>query len=237
MLTFNTHHGKGMDRRVNLNRISNIIKSSNADIIGLNEVDNQFSRRSNFENQALWLANELKMDYVFGPAITYENQSENIFRQYGNALLSRLPIIKSENHPFDFLPRVAEDRALLEADIKIGDEIFTVYVTHLSFAPFQHRKQTEFILKKVSANPYSSIVLGDWNMKPFSKSWRLVTEYLKDVNPGHEKNYTYPSRRPNVKLDYIFISREIEVISAGVFNAGIIASDHLPYMTTIMVNQ
>lgn len=51
LLTFNIHHGKGLDRKVNLQRISHVIKSVNADVIGINEVDKNFSNRSNYVDQ------------------------------------------------------------------------------------------------------------------------------------------------------------------------------------------
>jgi endonuclease/exonuclease/phosphatase family metal-dependent hydrolase len=112
ILTFNIHHGRGLDRIVDLDRISRVIRSANPDIVGLNEVDKQYSKRSEFVDQADWLAEKLDMEHVFGPAITLESQGN---RQYGNAILSRYPIIKSRKHPFDFLPKVVEDRSLLEA--------------------------------------------------------------------------------------------------------------------------
>jgi endonuclease/exonuclease/phosphatase family metal-dependent hydrolase len=41
-MTFNIRHGKGMDKRVNLERIAKVINKNSVDIIGLNEVDKHF---------------------------------------------------------------------------------------------------------------------------------------------------------------------------------------------------
>lgn len=38
-MTFNIHHGKGMDHKADLYRIAEVIEKSDADMIGLNEVD------------------------------------------------------------------------------------------------------------------------------------------------------------------------------------------------------
>ncbi|MDQ0256314.1 endonuclease/exonuclease/phosphatase family metal-dependent hydrolase [Evansella vedderi] len=236
VLTFNIHHGKGLDKMVNLRRISNVIKSSKANIIGLNEVDKHFSKRSDYEDQAQWLAKDLNMEYVFGPAITLRGKGQSSIRQYGNALLTQFPIIKSKNHPFDFLPRVVEDRALLEVDIKVNNRILTIFVTHLSLAPFLHQKQTQFILETVAACNYVPIMMGDWNMKPFSKSWRLITSQLKDTNTDHKSNFTFPSRRPTMKLDYIFVNPQVEVLNAGSYAYDLQASDHLPFLATLKIN-
>ena len=42
-----------------LERIAKVIEDSGAEIIGLQEVDNHWAERSNFEDQAKWLADRL----------------------------------------------------------------------------------------------------------------------------------------------------------------------------------
>ncbi|WP_237088696.1 endonuclease/exonuclease/phosphatase family protein [Paenibacillus larvae] len=46
VVTFNIHHGRGTDRKLNLDRIAQVIEKSQADVIALNEVDKYFSRRA-----------------------------------------------------------------------------------------------------------------------------------------------------------------------------------------------
>ncbi|WP_197280061.1 endonuclease/exonuclease/phosphatase family protein [Bacillus sp. FJAT-27251] len=232
ILTFNIHHGRGLDRKVDLDRIRRVIRSGDPDIVGLNEVDKQYSKRSEFVDQAGWLAEKLDMEHVFGPAITLDSQ-EN--RQYGNAILSRFPILKSRNHPFDFLPKVVEDRSLLEAEIELGGKPLSLFVAHLSFAPFLHRKQTEFILGKAAVGGKRSVLMGDWNMRPTSKSSKLAASYLQDTNNGQKRNLTYPAKNPRVKLDYIFVSKEFEVLGAETIKVDPAASDHLPLLAVVEV--
>ncbi len=227
-----------MDKKHDLQRISHVLKHSNADIIGLNEVDKEFSKRSEFVDQAEWIAKDLNMGYVFGPSITMEGNEEGGIRQYGSAILTRFPIKKSDNYPFDFLPRIVEDRALLKVIAEIENHEVAIYITHLSFAPFLHTKQTEFILKQVTQDLKPSIIMGDWNMKPYSSSWRLVTEQLKDTWEEHgngSPGYTYPSKRPRMKLDYIFTNDFFEVVEANVVKTNRKASDHLPLSTTLKI--
>ncbi|PLR98752.1 endonuclease/exonuclease/phosphatase family protein [Bacillus sp. T33-2] len=235
VLTFNIHHGKGLDNRVDLSRISKIIQSTGADVIGLNEVDKHFSKRSEFLDQAEWLAKKLGMDFVFGPAITSRERGSHHVRQYGNAILSRFPIIRSNNHPFDFLPNIIEERALLEADISIKGTELSVFVAHLSFAPFLHGKQTNFILDQVQRKQNPIVVMGDWNMYPFTKSWKLATSVLKDPVEEQAALVTYPAKKPRVRLDYIFIRKDMNVIDTEVIMHEPIASDHLPLLATLQL--
>ncbi len=93
VMNYNIHHGQGTDRVVSLERISEAIESAGADLIGLNEVDRHFSRRSGFRDQIAILAESLGMHYVFSPAISFmPRRSGAPMCQYGNALLSRFPL-------------------------------------------------------------------------------------------------------------------------------------------------
>ena len=69
-MTFNIHHGKGIDKQRDLSRIAEVIEKSDVDIIGLNEVDKHFSKRSLFEDQTMWLAEQLNTEYFFSPSLS-----------------------------------------------------------------------------------------------------------------------------------------------------------------------
>ncbi|PLS14658.1 endonuclease [Bacillus sp. M6-12] len=239
VMSFNIHQGRGIDKKLDLQRIAEVIKYSQADIIGLNEVDRFFSARSRFEDQALYLANELEMNYVYGPAVTIDTPAENNPRQFGNAILTRFQIVKSENHPFDFLPKVVEDRALLEVTVKAGKQEVTAFTTHLSLTPFLHQRQATFIVNAVKKSKGPSFVMGDWNMTPYSIAWRKVTKSLKDAwletNLSLRGGNTFPSARPFRRLDYIFTGKELEPVDCRIINSDIQASDHLPVLATLQI--
>ncbi|WP_162144537.1 endonuclease/exonuclease/phosphatase family protein [Ectobacillus panaciterrae] len=239
VMTFNIHQGRGTDKKLDLKRIGHVIKAADADIISLNEVDKHFARRSDFADQAQFLADELNMEYVYGPAVTIKTPGGRD-RQFGNALLTRFPIVKSQNHPFDFLPNFAEDRALLEVRMKIEEQEITAFVTHLSLATFLHRKQSEFILQKIEDTAGPSFVMGDWNMSPLSRTWRRMTQRLKDAwvesHPQQKGGHTFPSNYPLRRLDYIFISKHFEAVEIEVVTINPEASDHLPVLGTLKLH-
>ncbi|MBO8176709.1 MAG: endonuclease/exonuclease/phosphatase family protein [Bacillus sp. (in: Bacteria)] len=235
VMTFNIHHGKGMDLKVDLNRIAEVIEKSNAHIIGLNEVDKHFSKRSYFEDQISWLAKQLNMNYAFSPSLSLKPKTMSKVRQYGNALLSRYPIVAKSSYLFDLISGVIEGRSLLEATIQINNQLVLVNVTHLSINPYLHKKQTDFILNRLSNYSYPFIIMGDWNMMPGSRGWRKMTRetqdawYIAGIGAGH----TYPSLHPRVRLDYIFVSHHFQVIKAEIFTKTPNASDHLPLKATL----
>ncbi len=235
-MTFNIHHGKGTDNKLDLKRIMEVIKNSKADIIGLNEVDKVFSKRSDFLDQIAYLAEHLEMYAAFGATFTLKSRQTNKRRQYGNALLSRYPIQSKQNHLFDFYAGILEGRGLLDVTLQLDTYQLNVMVTHLSLNPLLHKKQTNYIIKMVNQKHVPAIVLGDWNMRPKSTAWQKMTHSLIDVVTPEHALYTFPSFRPKTQLDYIFVSNEFRILSVNTIDNCPIASDHLPLTALLELN-
>lgn len=221
VMTFNIRHGRGLDGKVNLQRIVEVIKQEHIDIVTLNEVDRMFSIRSNFVDQSSWLANELKMDFVFGPALSLKRGD------YGNAILSKLPIIKHENYIFRLKPPVAEPRAILEATISVDNSFISLLTSHFSIHPILHRKQLQFFLEYSS---YPCILMGDLNRGQNSRSYRKLTGKYHDCSLNNPLP-TYPARGPRSRLDFIFVSKHFDVLQTRVIQSH--ASDHLPVVAQL----
>lgn len=235
MLTYNIHHGRGIDRKLDLNRIAEVIKESDADLIGLNEVDRCFSRRSGYIDQLSWLSEKLNMHHAFGAAITFRSRMSDFYGQYGNALLSRYPIVFQKNYLLYFFRGIFEDRALLEADVQIQDQTLKIYVTHLSLSPLRQNKQIEYMLKKLKETELPVIVCGDFNMRPGMKQWKKITNILTDVchSQYDAPCPTFPSLRPKIQLDYIFVSEHYLIDSVQFMPKHRISSDHIPIKATL----
>ncbi|SFL85819.1 Metal-dependent hydrolase, endonuclease/exonuclease/phosphatase family [Gracilibacillus orientalis] len=234
VMTYNIHHGKGLDKKVNLHRICDVIANSNADIIGLNEVDRYFSKRSHFLDQTEYLTNELNYYGFFSPSLSLKPRKNCVTRQYGNAILSRFPIHASNSYVFSNRLCFTEDRSILEAIIPLNDKLVHFYVTHLSLNPCIHNKQSEFIINKAKR---PAVIIGDWNMKMQSKRWRRVVEVYRDVWDSVENpaGLTYPSQNPRKRLDYMFVSNDIKILDVQVNDFMPTASDHLPLVSTLSI--
>lgn len=70
--TYNIHHGAGADEVLDLERIARVVKDTGADVVGLQEVDRHWSSRSNFVDQANWLAERLDMHVAYGANLDLE---------------------------------------------------------------------------------------------------------------------------------------------------------------------
>ncbi|MGO4886921.1 endonuclease/exonuclease/phosphatase family protein [Anaerobacillus sp. MEB173] len=236
LMSFNIHHGKGTDKTVDLKRIAQVIRNSKSDIIGLNEVDRHFSARTEYIDQLAWLAEELELNAVYGPSITLTSSvNKQQKRQYGNALLSRFPITESSNHLFQ--SSFAENRSLLESKILINNTIINVFVTHFSLNSYIQKRQTRFFLSHIKKMNEPIILLGDLNIKPHSKRWEELHNYLIDcwsVNKTYS-GFTYPSKSPKKRIDYIFVSPNLQIDLASTIMDYPTASDHLPLQASIKI--
>ncbi len=234
-MTYNIHHGKGMDKQIDLTRIAEVIQRSDVDIVGLNEVDKHFSKRSHYQDQVYELAKKLNMYHGYGPAISLKSKNSYEQRQYGNALLSRYPIIQTKTHYFNFIPWLTESRSLLDAAIQINKKFVQIDVTHLSLNPILHQMQTNFIMNQCKKYTRPLIIMGDCNMKPGSRGWNKINSHFQDVwnAAGNGEGYTYSSNRPRYRLDYIFTSPDLYIINTELVTVKPMASDHFPLKTTL----
>lgn len=111
VMTYNIHGGKDIEGNLTLYGISNLIKEAGVDVIGLQEID-VFLKRSYFLNEIKYLANRLKMHYVFGPNLRMG------FGSFGNGILSRYPIVKKKNY---HIYSMGERRGVLTALIQLNE--------------------------------------------------------------------------------------------------------------------
>ncbi|MFD4930097.1 endonuclease/exonuclease/phosphatase family protein [Peribacillus butanolivorans] len=235
VMSYNIHHAEGVDGVLDLERIARIIEEGEADIVGLQEVDNHFSNRSDFQDQAKWLANRLGMFYTYAANLDYNPLNEGEpRRQYGTAILSKYPILKSENH---LLPKIGntEQRGLSEVTINVKGNHLHVYNTHLALTSAERQIQIEETINIAGESKGPKVIMGDLNATPESNEMKLMYSNYIDAFANQNEAYTIPAENPTKRIDYIFTSNNIETNGARVIDT--LASDHLPVMTTIVLDR
>ena len=76
--------------------------------------------------------------------------------------------------------------------------------------------------------------MGDFNIEPDNELLNPIRAKMKDTSLGFcENKKSFPSDNPRIKIDYIFVSNDIEVVSADILD--IIASDHRPHIAEVNV--
>ena len=225
VMTFNIHHGEGVDGKIDLNRIAEVILSQKADIVALQEVDRTVERTARRDLIAE-LAALTGMNYGFGKNIDYQGGD------YGNAILSRFPIINQQNHLFRMvLP--GEQRGLLQVVLQVEGKQLVLLNTHLD-----HRRddgdrlsnidEIEQILGKYKGLPV--ILCGDFNDTPDSPTLRKVEKIFVDSwrHGGKGEGFSYSSTEPQKRIDYVFVKKGKALAPGRAWVALSNASDHLP---------
>ncbi len=246
LVTFNTHHGVGGDRRHDLPRLARVLADTDADVICLQEVDRHYGARSEDVDQALLLSRALDMQLAWGPAIDEPRPGNQPPRQYGNALLSRLPILVSDVHS---LPGGGEPRSALRTMLELDGGTLWVTNTHLSTGqPGRRAEQVATLAALHTDSMAAGVLVGDFNAGPdapelaglrgrFADAWELADE--RDDQSGwrfwqHDDGLTHPAHSPHRRIDQVWVSPGIAVPEARVLDARG-ASDHLPLMVDLAV--
>ncbi|MGA9521783.1 MAG: endonuclease/exonuclease/phosphatase family protein [Myxococcaceae bacterium] len=227
VVSYNIHSGIGTDGRFNLARTAEVLREINADIVALQEVGDYLGRTSSIHHPEE-LAEMLGMYMAFGPNVVRNG------RRYGNAVLSRLPILKSRN--YDLSVRSREPRGALRADLDLGgSRTLHVFSLHLGLSMGERRTQENLLLSAdilrdaVREDPV--IVCGDFNYWWNGPVPSLVRSAVRDAAwLLRQAPRTYPSRFPVLRLDRVFVDkgiRPLEMITHRSEGAKR-ASDHLP---------
>ena len=217
--TYNVHKCIGRDGAQDPERVAKVIQELKADAVGLQEVD---SRSDGIEESAqmAYLANTTGFSAVAGPTIQRHDG------EYGNVLLTKWPVLESRRVDISF-PK-SEPRGALDVLLEIDGKLMRVVVTHLGLTSEErwHQAQSlEGILCTQREDVF--VLLGDINdWFPRSRSLRLLHRCL-GKSPGPA---TFPSRRPFLSLDRIWVRPQEALSSVHVHKSALsrIASDHLP---------
>lgn len=134
VLTYNIHGWRTPDDALNVNLLAEAIAASGADIVGLNEVFHPYPMGVPSGAPALAdLAARLGMQFAFGPTQPAQERAgpPQDHPPYGNALLSRWPILAYAAHHLTPMTWYGQ-RGMLEARVLLpSGSPFTVYVIHL----------------------------------------------------------------------------------------------------------
>jgi len=230
VLSYNIHHGEGMDGKLDLERIARVILSVDPDLVSLQEVDRNVQRSQGLDEPAE-LGRLTKMAHLFERNIPLQGG------EYGNAILSRPPITGHKNV---HLPSHynGEQRGALVAELTAPDAAKTpirFIATHLD-----HRrddaerldsiKTIETIIGETPDVP--TILAGDLNSSPDSRTIKTFGETWTrtDITPAP----TFPADKPRSQIDFVLVrpAKRWRVVETRVVDEPV-ASDHRPLLVVL----
>jgi len=229
--SYNIHRGVGLDRRRDLDRIGVVIAEMNPDVVGLQEVIREDGNVMPTADQAAYLASKLGMELVMGETRPH---GAGI---YGNAVLTRLPVIGSVRH--DLSHGLREPRGCLRVDVAVNDVVLHVFNCHFGLAFRERRAQLELLAGFIRAGSCAGprVVMGDfneWHRGPVTRGLRL-----EFASPMRRMRRTHPAVFPLFRLDRIYWDVELEGEAFHVHRSRLarVASDHLPVMVRLRVRR
>jgi endonuclease/exonuclease/phosphatase family metal-dependent hydrolase len=240
-MTYNVHGCVGVDRRLDVGRVSAMIAHCRPDVVALQELD-VGRARSGHVDQAREIAGRLGMAAHFNCAFRVEEE------QYGDAILTRLPHRLVRAGPLPTLPRSRlERRGALWVAVELapGREL-QVINTHLGLVPLEQRAQvSELLGPNWLGHPAfrpPAVLMGDFNATGRYPAYRRLADRLQDVQRtpeggrrGGRTVRTFPSRLPMLRLDHVFATPELEVadVHTPLTASARVASDHLPLVVQL----
>lgn len=226
VMTYNLHYGTNPLGQLDLEALAQVIEAEDLDVVGLQEVSRGWVINGSVD-MLVWLAQRLEMTLIFGPASD---------AQWGNAVLSRLPLIEQGSYPLPTEDLLLQ-RQFIHARFSSTDGAdFNLIDTHYhnpEDGGGVRVQQSEVILEFAAGMP-RTIIMGDMNAEHGMPEIDMLADGgygdvldLTGVQPGHTNPVPGPTRR----IDYIWITPDWQANSAVVPYSE--ASDHLPIAVSL----
>lgn len=225
VMTYNIHHGEGLDGKVDLPRIAQLIKEQGADIVGLQEVDKGVERTQRRDLPA-------ELAALTGMTCVFSNNYHHQGGEYGNAVLTKFPVKQTANLHFKML-RPGEQRGILQLVLEVQGRELVFMNTHIDYRSddaerWANTGEIEMLARKYQGRPI--IMTGDFNDTPESRVCRRIAATFDDTwaRIGTGPGWTIPAEKPRKRIDYLWISKDDSLLPLKAWVPSTDASDHLP---------
>ena len=223
--SYNVHSCVGLDFRPSAARIAAVLKELDCDLYALQEVDNRPGEHEE-SMQLDYLSRSLGMVGIPGLRIVRRTG------EYGNAILTRLPITAVRRHDLSY-PR-CEPRGALEVDLDVDGHPLRVIASHLGLRRSERRFQWRHLMIAVAEASLETptILLGDMN-EWFPRAGTLAEADRAFGRPPAPA--AFPSFAPFLSLTRIWVRPATALVSMSVHRSELArrASDHLPVKAVI----
>ena len=239
VLTVNTHKGfTALNRRFILPELREAVRSVSADVVFLQEVHGTHEQHpKRYDNWPAMPQYEFLADTLW-PQFAYGRNAVYPAGDHGNALLSKLQIIRHDN--LDVSISGHENRGLLHCVLRLpgdGREVHAICV-HLGLRETHRRAQLQLLMQRLQAldDDAPVVVAGDFNDWRQRADAQLLPCGLREVfAEQHGKPArSFPARMPTLRLDRIYV-RNLKASRAQVLTTRPWShlSDHVPLSVEI----
>jgi endonuclease/exonuclease/phosphatase family metal-dependent hydrolase len=246
IMTFNIAHGRGLTPiqgftsprkiRVNLRRIAALISRLEPDVVAMQEIDENSRWSGSFDH-----LDYLRVYAGFPHAVFGINNRRTglINLSYGNALLSRYPLLNTETVVFG--RRKVGEKGFLFAELDVGGRRVPIVNLHLHSSSramrlYQLERLTSWLREKRRARAahwaQPPVICGDFNNSSIRDDataalWSHLSRH-DDYLVRPQAGGTFPSPLPRRLLDFIFLPTSCRDVQCRVVRT--LLSDHCPVL-------
>ncbi|MEA2076835.1 MAG: endonuclease/exonuclease/phosphatase family protein [Candidatus Marinimicrobia bacterium] len=228
VMSYNIHAMRGMDKVLDADRIADVINDQKPDLVALQEVD-QFTERSGKMDAISLLEEKTGMHGIFMRTFDYQGG------EFGNAILSRYPIIESKLIQLPARENFESRLLMMISCITKKGDTLHFYNTHLDHHQGDSDRsiQMQKIIQVIEKDKAKIILGGDFNCRPGSEPLAALDKTLSRCIS--EEN-TYPANEPSRNIDHVYFSedRGISNINFKVIPEKV-ASDHRPVVAKFRI--
>ena len=262
IMTFNIHFGNTINNTFDISNISSLIQSTRSDIVCLQEVDKNWSNRSEFADLISIISNSTNLKhYLFCPIYNKTSSRGAQFpnEQFGTAILSRYKILEYNDYilsrwssqPGDPQPGEpgfpSQFHGFGHLVLDVNGTNFSVYNTHLDYRsepPEGYNETMRAIQVREMLNiikfEYPTVLTGDMNADFSAKDVfePLLQKFMDAWSvKGIGSGLTFPCVEPYIRIDYVLVgkNKKVEVVNAEVVETFV--SDHLPVVVDLVVGE
>lgn len=234
VLCYNVHWCKGTDGKYDVARVADVINKAKPDLVALQEVDVGV-KRSGRVHDVRELSKLTGLAARFGPTQHYEGGL------FGNAVMTKLPILDVAIHPLPYTESSAERTTYPRGAIAVTMEGPDGKPLRFVSTHFQHNVQEDRVAEAKTINKLfaadgdnlRTILAGDMNALPDAEP---VTELLKKWTNAIDEaeTPTAPATKPRSRIDYVFYrnTEDFRLVESNVIPESI-ASDHRPVLAVL----
>ncbi len=202
LITYNIHKGIDENDNKSLNDIIDYLKSTDGDIICLQEVLNSIHIK---------ILNELNMNGYFLSNVKLNNELYGISIYFKNNIISVDGV---------HLVSEKERRGFIHLQLYINSKLVNIINLHLGLSIYERDKQIKQVLNYIDALRGKNIICGDFNQTD------LKIDKFYDLAKIFNLENIETFSKSKSRIDYIFISQNINPVKYVVDFINI--SDHFP---------
>ncbi len=225
--------------KVSPDKTAGILYRLGYDIVGLNEVYESGNANPLLTNQAQRLTKFSGLTYHFFGLGAILGDGCTI----GNAVLSKYRLTDKQTIavpiPENKRPNETsyyEDRVIVKTTVSVSDKLKIDYISiHAGINALEQENMVTALLELLDKTENPVIVCGDFNIAPENSRLKPLRERLVSAADvmGKTNEKTMSTAIQDVTADYVFLSKEFEVVSYNVEQ--IMTSDHFPIVVEVKI--